>query len=111
MSQLSTLSSAAAACKAPIDTKNARSGGIGVIHRNLSLARQVTEEDKGKRSANGVILDPVTLTPGETIGEAREVMRTQNISGLPVCEGNRVVGILTSRDCRVEAGETPRIRP
>jgi IMP dehydrogenase len=83
----------------------ARSGGIGVIHRNLSIEGQVAQVDKVKRSANGVILDPVTLTPGETIGEAREVMRAQNISGLPVCEHGRVVGILTSRDCRFEAGD------
>ena len=83
----------------------ARTGGIGIIHRNLSIERQVEEVDKVKRSANGVILDPVTLTPHETIGEARAVMQRQNISGLPVCEGGKVVGILTSRDCRFEAGD------
>jgi len=87
----------------------ARTGGIGIIHRNLSIEHQVAEVDKVKRSANGVILDPVTLTPEETIGEARGIMRTQNISGVPVCEGEKVVGILTSRDCRFEAGDERKV--
>ncbi len=76
----------------------AREGGIGVIHRNYSVEDQVREVDKVKRSANGVILDPVTLPPDATIGEAREIMRTQNISGFPVIDKDRVVGILTHRD-------------
>ena len=83
----------------------ARTGGIGIIHRNLSIEGQVAEVDKVKRSANGVILDPVTLAPEVTIGEARKVMSSQNISGLPVCANGKVVGILTSRDCRFEAGD------
>lgn len=83
----------------------ARTGGIGIIHRNLSIEGQVAQVDKVKRSANGVILDPVTLAPEVTIGEARQVMSSQNISGLPVCSGGKVVGILTSRDCRFEAGD------
>jgi len=76
----------------------AREGGLGVIHRNLSLDDQIREVDKVKRSANGVILDPVTLGPGATVGEAREIMRTQNISGFPIVDAGRVVGILTRRD-------------
>jgi len=76
----------------------AREGGIGVIHRNYSIEDQVREVDKVKRSANGVILDPVTLPPDSTIGEAREIMRTQNISGFPIIDKERVVGILTRRD-------------
>jgi IMP dehydrogenase len=83
----------------------ARTGGIGIIHRNLSIEGQVAQVDKVKRSANGVILDPVTLAPEVTIGEARKVMSSQNISGLPVCSEGKVVGILTSRDCRFEAGD------
>ena len=83
----------------------ARTGGIGIIHRNFSIEAQVAQVDKVKRSANGVILDPVTLAPEVTIGEARAVMSTQNISGLPVCSDGKVVGILTSRDCRFEAGD------
>jgi len=86
----------------------AREGGIGVIHRNLSIDGQTAEVDKVKRSANGVILDPVTLQPSATIGTAREIMTRQNISGLPIVddrEGKRVVGILTRRDCRFQTGE------
>ena len=76
----------------------AREGGIGVIHRNYSIEDQIREVDKVKRSANGVILDPLTLPPDATIGEAREIMRTQNISGFPIVDKDRVVGILTRRD-------------
>ncbi len=83
----------------------AREGGIGVIHRNLSIEAQVREVDKVKRSANGVILDPVTLAPKATIREAREIMQRFNISGLPVVEGLRVVGILTRRDCRFQTSD------
>ena len=86
----------------------AREGGIGIIHRNLSIEDQIHEVDKVKRSANGVILDPVTLPPSATIGEAREIMASHNISGLPILEGPTVVGILTRRDCRFQTGnETP----
>lgn len=76
----------------------AREGGLGVIHRNFSVDEQIQEVDKVKRSANGVILDPVTLPPDATVGEAREIMRTQNISGFPILDQDRVVGILTRRD-------------
>ena len=86
----------------------AREGGLGVIHRNFSIEQQIQEVDKVKRSANGVILDPVTLSPTATIGEARGIMERQNISGLPIVEGERVVGILTRRDCRFhEEDATP----
>ncbi|MCE9593568.1 MAG: IMP dehydrogenase, partial [Planctomycetes bacterium] len=83
----------------------AREGGIGVIHRNLTIEGQIREVEKVKRSANGVILDPVTLPPTARIGEAREIMRKHNISGLPIVEGEFVVGILTSRDCKFEASD------
>lgn len=84
----------------------AREGGIGVIHRNLSIEGQVREVDKVKRSANGVILDPVTLPPNATIREARAIMQRHNISGLPIVEGGRrVVGILTRRDCRFQTSD------
>ncbi|MEM9801473.1 MAG: IMP dehydrogenase, partial [Planctomycetota bacterium] len=78
----------------------AREGGIGVIHRNLTIERQREEVEKVKRSANGVIDDPVTLPPSATVGEARGIMRSQNISGLPILEEGtqKVVGILTRRD-------------
>ena len=86
----------------------AREGGLGVIHRNLSIEGQIREVEKVKRSANGVILDPVTLPPTAKIGEAREIMSTHNISGLPIVEGETVVGILTSRDCKFRR---PATRP
>jgi len=84
----------------------AREGGLGVIHRNLSIEGQIREVDKVKRSANGVILDPVTLEPTATIREAREIMLRHNISGLPVLDkAKRVVGILTRRDCRFQTSD------
>jgi IMP dehydrogenase len=86
----------------------AREGGIGVIHRNMSIDGQVREVEKVKRSANGVILDPVTLPPSAKVGEAREIMTRHNISGLPIVEGQTVVGILTNRDCKFQTTiETP----
>ena len=83
-------------------------GGIGVIHKNLSIEAQVREVDKVKRSANGVILDPVTLAPSASVGEAKDLMKNHKISGLPVVdERMRVLGILTSRDLRfVESRDT-----
>ncbi len=88
----------------------AREGGIGIIHRNLSIEGQVAEVDKVKRSANGVIEDPVTLTPTATVGEAKRIMRQQNISGLPVVDGGRVVGILTRRDTSFHDDDTSAVR-
>ncbi len=83
----------------------AQEGGIGIIHKNLDLDRQVAEVDRVKRSANGVILDPVTLKPDATAGQAKKLMREHRISGLPVVEdGGRVVGILTARDLRFQTG-------
>jgi IMP dehydrogenase len=80
----------------------AQEGGLGVIHKNMSTSRQTEEVDKVKRSANGIIVDPVTLPPDATIDKAREVMRQHNVSGVPITEGNgrHLVGILTRRDLR-----------
>jgi len=83
----------------------AREGGLGVIHRNFSIEAQVGEVEKVKRSANGVIQDPITLPPGATMREAREIMTGNNISGLPIVERERVVGILTRRDCRFQTSD------
>jgi IMP dehydrogenase len=84
----------------------AREGGLGVIHRNFDIEGQVREVELVKRSANGVILDPVTLPPTATMREAREIMAAHNISGLPILEdGDRVVGILTRRDCRFQTSD------
>lgn len=73
-------------------------GGIGVIHRNLSIERQAQEVVKVKRSAHGVIRDPVTLAPDAPVRRAKELLEAFNISGLPICEGPKVVGVLTHRD-------------
>lgn len=82
----------------------ARQGGLGVIHKNLSIADHVREVEQVKRSANGVIEDPVTLPPDATIGAAWQIMEEQHISGLPILEKNsrKVVGILTNRDLRFQ---------
>ena len=87
----------------------AEEGGLGVIHKNLSVDRQAEEVDKVKRSANGIIADPVTLPPTATVARAREVMDQHNISGVPItADGRRLVGIITRRDLRfLESGETP----
>ncbi len=87
----------------------AQEGGLGVIHRNLSIEQQTEEVDKVKRSANGIIVDPVTLPPTASVERAREVMDQYNVSGIPITIGEgRLVGILTRRDLRfLENGETP----
>ncbi|HKE01811.1 MAG TPA: IMP dehydrogenase [Planctomycetota bacterium] len=80
----------------------AREGGIGVIHRNLPVERQVKEVSVVKRSAHGVITDPIVLPPDATVGRAKEILRDFKISGLPIVSGGRVVGVLTSRDLRFQ---------
>jgi IMP dehydrogenase len=80
----------------------AREGGIGVIHKNLSVADQCSQVDRVKRSESGMITDPITLPPSATIGEAHEIMARFHISGVPITEGGRLVGILTNRDLRFE---------
>ena len=77
-------------------------GGIGIIHRNMSIERQAEEVDRVKRSESGMIVDPITIGPDSRISEAMEVMRRYRISGVPVTEGTRLVGILTNRDLRFE---------
>ena len=87
----------------------AQEGGLGVIHKNLSIEGQADEVDKVKRTANGIIADPVTLPPTATVARAREVMAQSNISGVPITtEGQKLVGIITKRDLRfLESGDTP----
>ncbi|WP_084657832.1 IMP dehydrogenase [Thermogemmatispora onikobensis] len=80
----------------------AREGGIGVIHRNLSIEDQAREVDKVKRSESGMITDPVTLGPQASLREALQAMQHFHISGIPVVENGRLVGILTNRDIRFE---------
>lgn len=79
----------------------AKMGGLGVIHKNLSIEAQTEEVNKVKRSANGIIEDPVTLRPDDSITEARQVMQQHNVSGIPIVQENGLlVGILTRRDLR-----------
>jgi IMP dehydrogenase len=78
----------------------AREGGLGIIHRNMSIDRQAEEVDRVKRSESGMIVDPVTMEPEQKIYEALEVMKRFRISGVPVTRNGRLVGILTNRDLR-----------
>src|SRR5262245_44567246 len=89
--------------EAPMAIAVAQQGGIGVIHKNLSIEAQRDEVDKVKRSESGMIVDPVTMTPDRKIREALAVMERYKISGVPViAEQGRLVGILTNRDLRFE---------
>ena len=81
----------------------AREGGIGIIHRVLPPADQAVEVDKVKKSESGMILDPVTISPDETIRDAHQLMAKYRISGIPVTKGRKLVGILTNRDLRFES--------
>src|ERR1700761_700189 len=80
----------------------AQQGGLGVVHRNLTIEQQAGEIDKVKRSESGMIVDPVTIEPERPIADALEVMRRYKISGIPVTHGGKLVGILTNRDLRFE---------
>jgi IMP dehydrogenase len=80
----------------------ARAGGIGIIHKNLPVARQAQEVDRVKRAESGIILDPITVRPSQSLREAVAVMRDNDVSGVPVVEGDTPVGILTARDIRFE---------
>jgi IMP dehydrogenase len=80
----------------------AQQGGIGIVHRNLTISDQAGEIDKVKRSESGMIVDPVTIGPDQSISNALDVMRRYKISGVPVTQGKRLVGILTNRDLRFE---------
>ena len=80
----------------------AQQGGLGIIHRNLSIEQQASEVDKVKRSESGMIVDPITMSPEDKIADALEVMRRYRISGVPVTKNKKLVGILTNRDLRFE---------
>jgi IMP dehydrogenase len=81
----------------------AREGGIGIIHRNMSIERQVLEVDKVKKSESGMIVDPITIEPEQKVHEALKLMNEYRISGVPVIKNRKLVGILTNRDLRFEA--------
>src|SRR5580765_7384208 len=115
---------------APMDTVTesalaialAQEGGLGVIHKNLSIENQAREVEKVKRSENGVIVDPVTLPPSASVATARRVMREYNVSGIPIVEGGdesgrrrehsgnghptKLVGILTRRDLKFQEDDS-----
>ncbi len=115
---------------APMDTVTesalaialAQEGGIGIIHKNLSIENQAREVEKVKRSENGIIVDPITLPPTSTVGEARKIMREYNVSGIPIVDGEasmhnarakvkagRLLGILTRRDLKFQEDDSRRI--
>lgn len=87
----------------------ARQGGLGVIHKNMPPERQAGEVDKVKRSESGMIADPITLPPDKTIGDALAVMSRFSISGIPITESGKLVGILTNRDLRFHKDHSRRI--
>ena len=80
----------------------AREGGIGVIHKNMTIEAQATEVDKVKRSEHGIITDPFYLSPDHTLAEADKLMGKYRISGVPICEDGKLIGIITNRDLRFE---------
>ncbi|MCQ2168117.1 MAG: IMP dehydrogenase [Bacteroidales bacterium] len=89
--------------EAPMAIALARQGGIGVIHKNMSIAAQAAEVRKVKRAENGMIMDPVTIHKDQTVGDALSIMRENHIGGIPVVDGeNTLVGIVTNRDVRFQ---------
>ena len=88
----------------------ARQGGIGIIHKNMSIKEQAEEVDKVKRSENGVITDPFYLSPEHTLKDADELMGKFRISGVPITEGRKLVGIITNRDLKFEEDYSKKIK-
>ena len=88
----------------------ARQGGIGIIHKNMSIEEQAEEVDKVKRSENGVITDPFLLSPEHTIQDADDLMAKYRISGVPITEGTKLVGIITNRDLKFETDFSKKIK-
>ncbi len=88
----------------------ARQGGIGIIHKNMSVAAQADEVDKVKRSENGVITDPFSLSPEHRLSDADELMGKFRISGVPITEGGKLVGIITNRDLKFEEDFSKKIK-
>ena len=88
----------------------ARQGGIGIIHKNMSIEQQAEEVDKVKRSENGVISDPFSLSPEHTLRDADDLMAKFRISGVPITEGKKLVGIITNRDLKFETDFSKKIK-
>jgi len=87
----------------------AREGGIGIIHKNLSIERQAEEVDKVKRSESGMIMNPVTLTADKTVGDVLDMMAKFSVSGIPIVENGKLVGILTNRDLRFKPDRNQKV--
>lgn len=87
----------------------ARTGGIGVIHKNMSIVEQAAQVRKVKRAENGMIYDPVTITQYNTVGDALTLMRENKIGGIPVIEGTKLIGIVTNRDLRFQTDMARKI--
>lgn len=88
----------------------AREGGLGVIHKNMSIERQANEIDKVKRSEHGIIVDPIYLSPDNILQDAHDLMEKYHISGVPVTDNQKLVGIITNRDLRFETDLSRKIR-
>lgn len=88
----------------------ARQGGIGILHRNMTIPAQVLEAEKVKKSESGMIIDPVTIGPEESIAKILDLMERYRISGIPVVEGERLVGIVTNRDLRFETNLEQKVK-
>jgi IMP dehydrogenase len=88
--------------EAPMAIAMAQQGGMGIIHRNLTIEQQAGEVDKVKRSESGMIVDPITMSPDDKVSDALEVMKRYRISGVPITKNRKLVGILTNRDLRFE---------
>lgn len=95
--------------EAPLAIAIAREGGVGIIHKNMSIERQKIEVDKVKRSEHGVIVDPFFLAPDNTLKDADNLMGKYKISGVPITENGKLVGIITNRDLRFETDYTKPI--
>ncbi|MEA5144439.1 MAG: IMP dehydrogenase, partial [Candidatus Limiplasma sp.] len=87
----------------------AREGGLGIIHKNMTIEEQAAQVDKVKRSEHGVITDPFFLSPDHLVRDAEELMARYRISGVPITRGKKLVGILTNRDLRFETDDSRRI--
>src|SRR5713101_1819057 len=87
----------------------AQEGGLGIIHKNMSIERQTREVDKVKRSENGIITDPLTLRPDETVGTGKRVMDQNNIGGVPITVDGYLKGILTRRDLRFLTNDNQKL--
>ena len=87
----------------------AREGGVGILHKNMSIKEQAAQVDRVKRSESGMIINPITLNPENTLDEALELMRRYRISGIPIVTDKKLVGILTNRDLRFETNLSRQI--